>query len=102
MLVNIRNILLAAFFIGIVVSSKVSISYTLGSAVGFSLLSTLIAVILFCIPAGLYYIFKQRMLPNAGAWLWVIWAIVAVIIIGSIVTERLMPQDQVTEQAQTA
>lgn len=102
MLTNLRNIFLVAFFLGIVVSSKISLAYTLGSALGFSLISMLLAVVLFCIPSGLYWVFTKRALPNQGIWLWIIWVVVAVVFVGGIVNERLMAPQVQTVPVQAA
>lgn len=89
MLITLRNMLIVAFVVGLIISSKITLAYSLGSAVGFSLMSTFIAVVLFSIPAGIYWIFTQKKLNNAGAWLWTIWFVIALAFIGTIVKERI-------------
>jgi hypothetical protein len=51
----------------------------IGFVIGMALASVGIAVILVGIPAGIYWLFKRKLMPGFSVAIWVIWALVAVL-----------------------
>ena len=68
---------LVAYFT--ITSNNPGSAYSLGFMFGRALASTLAAVIIFLIPAGIYKLIKKEVLPGRNIWLWTFWFIIIAI-----------------------